>query len=143
MPLADIDRRTIATRLAEIEIGSGAVTRNRVRSCLSAFFAWAIREGCLKSIPLAELAKLLRVDQGKEVSNRKRTLDLPRFRGGLRAWDQGIWFDGILLSCLVAFFLFGPWRSHSSRPGPHNGAAVARSGGQGRPHLRAARRACP
>jgi len=31
-------------------------------------------------------------------------LDLPRFRGGLRAWDQGIWSDGILPSCLVAFF---------------------------------------
>ncbi len=25
-------------------------------------------------------------------------LDLPRFRGGLRAWDQGIWSDGILPS---------------------------------------------
>src|SRR5271165_4831190 len=23
-------------------------------------------------------------------------LDLPRFRGRLRAWDQGIWSDGIL-----------------------------------------------
>jgi hypothetical protein len=26
-------------------------------------------------------------------------MDLPRFRGGLRAWDQGIWSEGILLSC--------------------------------------------
>jgi hypothetical protein len=23
-------------------------------------------------------------------------MDLPRFRGGLRAWDQGIWSDGRL-----------------------------------------------
>jgi putative ABC transport system substrate-binding protein len=29
-------------------------------------------------------------------------LDLPRFRGELWAWDQGIWSEGILLSCLVA-----------------------------------------
>jgi hypothetical protein len=28
---------------------------------------------------------------------------LARFCGGLRAWDQGIWSDGILPSCLVAF----------------------------------------
>src|SRR5271157_5344472 len=35
-------------------------------------------------------------------------LDLPRFRGGLRAWDQGIWSDGILLSCLVPFFCSAP-----------------------------------
>ena len=25
-------------------------------------------------------------------------LDLPRFRGEVRSWDQGIWFDGILSS---------------------------------------------
>jgi hypothetical protein len=35
-------------------------------------------------------------------------LDLPRFRGGLRAWDQGIWSEGILLSCLVPFFCSAP-----------------------------------
>ena len=26
------------------------------------------------------------------------SLDLPRFRGEVRSWDQGIWFDGILSS---------------------------------------------
>ena len=25
-------------------------------------------------------------------------VDLPRFRGEVRSWDQGIWFDGILSS---------------------------------------------
>ncbi len=35
-------------------------------------------------------------------------LDLPRFRGGLRAWDQDIWSDGILPSHLVAFFCSAP-----------------------------------
>jgi len=44
LPLTKIDRRTIALRLAEIEQASGGVSRNRVRSSLSAFFAWAIRE---------------------------------------------------------------------------------------------------
>src|SRR5271163_1431287 len=31
-------------------------------------------------------------------------LDLPWFGGRLKAWDQGIWSDGILPSCLVSFF---------------------------------------
>ena len=31
-------------------------------------------------------------------------LDLPRFRGGVKAWVQGIWSDGILSSCLRLFF---------------------------------------
>ena len=35
-------------------------------------------------------------------------MDLPRFRGGLRTWDRGIWSDGILPSCLVAFFCSSP-----------------------------------
>jgi hypothetical protein len=30
-------------------------------------------------------------------------LDLPRFRGRLRAWDQGMRFDGILSSCELFF----------------------------------------
>jgi integrase len=45
--LVEINRRTIALTLAEIETASGPVARNRVRSSLSAFFAYAIREGLL------------------------------------------------------------------------------------------------
>lgn len=30
--------------------------------------------------------------------DRLEKLDLPRFRGEVRSWDQGIWFDGILSS---------------------------------------------
>ena len=35
------------------------------------------------------------------IRNQRRvacTLDLPRFRGEVRSWDQRIWFDGILSS---------------------------------------------
>ncbi len=46
--IAEIDRRAIAIRLAEIEQSSGPVARNRVRSSLFAFFNWAIRKECLK-----------------------------------------------------------------------------------------------
>jgi hypothetical protein len=42
-------------------------------------------------------------------------VDLPRFRGGLRAWDQGIWSDDAVF-LVGRILLFGPWRSHSSAP---------------------------
>jgi hypothetical protein len=45
LALGEIDRRRIAQLLALVETGSGAVSRNRVRSSLSAMFAWLIREG--------------------------------------------------------------------------------------------------
>jgi hypothetical protein len=35
-------------------------------------------------------------------------LGLPRFRGGLRAWDQGIGLDIILSSCFEPFFGSAP-----------------------------------
>ena len=58
-------------------------------------------------------------------------LDLPRFRGEVRAWHQGIWSDGILSSFLSASFgsaaIIFP-----SRPA-HTALAAERSGGQGRP----------
>jgi integrase len=57
LPLTKIDRRTIAQRLGEIEAGSGPVARNRVRSSLSAFFNWAIREGLLDVNPVAGTGK--------------------------------------------------------------------------------------
>ena len=45
LTLGDIDRRTIAVLLGEIETKSGPIARNRLRSALSSFFAWAIQEG--------------------------------------------------------------------------------------------------
>jgi integrase len=66
--LAEIDRRTVAQRLGEIETASGPVARNRVRSSLSAFFAWAVTEGLLDTNPVVGTAKL---DEG---GSRERTL---------------------------------------------------------------------
>src|SRR5262249_13716143 len=60
--LAEIDRRTIALCLAEIEQGSGPVARNRVRSSLSAFFAWSIREGLIETNPVTGTGK---ADEGQ------------------------------------------------------------------------------
>jgi integrase len=54
--LGEIDRRTIAALLAEVEEG-GPYARNRVRSSLSAFFAWAIREGFIEANPVVGTGK--------------------------------------------------------------------------------------
>jgi Phage integrase family/Arm DNA-binding domain len=66
--LAEIDRRTVAVRLAEIEEESGPVARNRVRSSLSAFFAWAIAEGFIEINPVSGTGK---ADEG---GSRERVL---------------------------------------------------------------------
>jgi integrase len=46
-PIAALDRRTIATLLLAIADKRGGRTSNRVRSCLCAFSAWAVREGLI------------------------------------------------------------------------------------------------
>ena len=51
LPLIGINRRTIAARLSVIAAKSGAVSANRMRSSLSAFFAWCMSEGLLESNP--------------------------------------------------------------------------------------------
>jgi integrase len=52
LPLAKIERRTIASRLSEIERASGNRTRNMVRATLHAMYAWAIQEGMAEFNPV-------------------------------------------------------------------------------------------
>jgi integrase len=66
--LGEIDRRAVAVRLSEIETSSGPVARNRVRSSLSAFFAWTITEGFIELNPVAGTAK------AEESGTRERVL---------------------------------------------------------------------
>jgi len=54
--LGEIDRRIIAALLAEVEVG-GPYARNRTRSSLSAFFAWAVREGFVEANPVIGTGK--------------------------------------------------------------------------------------
>jgi integrase len=56
LPFTEINRRTIAQRLGEIEAVSGIVPRNRVRASLSAFFRLGIREGLIDVNPVAGTA---------------------------------------------------------------------------------------
>jgi integrase len=57
LPLARIDRRTVAEALGEVEHQCGPVARNRFRSNLSAMFAWAITEGLIENNPVTGTAK--------------------------------------------------------------------------------------
>jgi integrase len=66
--LAEVSRRAIAELLAKIEAGSGPVARNRVRSSLSAFFSWCIREGLCDTNPVTGTGK------ANEGSARERVL---------------------------------------------------------------------
>jgi integrase len=57
LALAEIDRRRIAQLLAKIDVASGPVARNRVRSSLSAFFTWLVREGLIDANPVTGTGK--------------------------------------------------------------------------------------
>jgi integrase len=59
--LVEIDRRAIAALLGEIEQRSSGVTRNRVRSDLSALWSWAIREGLAEANPVTGTGKAAEV----------------------------------------------------------------------------------
>ena len=72
--LADIDRRTIAVLLGQIETASGPIARNRLRSSLSAFFAWAIQEG------LTEINPVQGTGTADEGSSRDRVLTQDELR---------------------------------------------------------------
>jgi integrase len=50
--LAGIDRRAIAALLSEISADRGPMAGNRLRASLSAFFAWAMREGLIEQNPV-------------------------------------------------------------------------------------------
>jgi integrase len=96
--LGEIDRRTIALTLADIEAESGPVTRNRARASLSAFFAYAIREG------LAEVNVVTGTAQASEGPSRDRVLtnaELTAVLGALNA-DPGPFSDIIRLLVLTA-----------------------------------------
>jgi integrase len=51
-PLKSIDRRTIAELLSALTDSGGPHAANRVRSTLSSYFSWLIREGLLETNPV-------------------------------------------------------------------------------------------
>jgi len=57
LKLEEIDRRAIAVLLGQVETASGPIARNRLRSSLSSFFAWAIQEGLAETNPVQGTGK--------------------------------------------------------------------------------------
>jgi integrase len=72
--LDQIDRRKVAALLGEIETSSGPIARNRLRSSLSAFYAWAIQEGLVEINPVQGTGK---ADEG---GSRERVLTQDELR---------------------------------------------------------------
>jgi integrase len=94
LPLTGIDRRTIALTLAEIEQGSGPVARNRARTSLSAFFAYAIREGLIDTAnPVSGTGK------ASEGNGRDRVLSEVELTAILRALGDDPFSD--IVRCLL------------------------------------------
>jgi integrase len=93
LKMAEIDRRGIAQRLAQIETASGPIARNRARASLSAFWSWAIREG------LAEVNPVTGTGRAPEGS-RERLLSRAELR---QVWDaaEGKYGDIVRLLMLT------------------------------------------
>jgi integrase len=77
--LDQIDRRKIAALLGDVETSRGPVSRNRLRSNLSAFFSWCVTEGLLETNPVAGTAT---ADEG---GSRERVLTPEELRALWRA----------------------------------------------------------
>jgi integrase len=93
--LAEIDRRTIALRLADVESASGPVARNRVRSSLSAFFNFAIREGLVEINPVTGTGK------APEGGSRERVLTEPELQQVWKALSEDQFGDIVRLLILT------------------------------------------
>src|SRR5262249_38199711 len=94
--LAEINRRQVAVLLAEIETNSGPVARNRVRSSISAFFSWAIKEGLAEFNPVAGTAK---ADEG---GPRERVLSPAELAAIWRCLGEDRYSDIVRLLILTA-----------------------------------------
>jgi integrase len=94
--LAEIDRRTIAVVSGQVETASGAVTRNRMRSALSAFFAWVIQEGLNENNPVQGTRK---ADEG---NSRDRVLTHDELRKLWRSLEENKFSDVVRLLLLTA-----------------------------------------
>jgi integrase len=95
LPLGQIDRRTIAVLLGQIETASGPVCRNRARSALSDLFSWCITEGLLDANPVVGTAK------ANENGSRERVLTPDELRALLRALGDGRFADLVRLLLLT------------------------------------------
>jgi integrase len=93
LQLAKIDRRAVAATITACA-SSGAVTANRVRASLSAFFAWAMRAGLIDQNPV------IGTDRHDEQS-RDRVLSAPELKAIWLAARRGDYADCVRLLMLT------------------------------------------
>jgi integrase len=96
LQIGEIDRRAIAVLLGQIETSSGASSRNRLRSSLSAFWAWAIAEGLTELNPVTGTVK---ADEGK---SRARVLTEEEIRQLWRGLSDNRFSEIVRLLLLTA-----------------------------------------
>jgi integrase len=96
LALSDVTRRAVAECLAS---ASGAATRNRVRSSLSAFFTWAIAEGLLPDDAVNPVTGTATADEG---GSRDRVLTDDELRIVWRSLRDDPYGDIVRLLILTA-----------------------------------------
>jgi integrase len=74
LQLGAITRRDIATIIAAVAENSGRTTGNRVRTSLSTFFAWSIREGLIESNPVTHTNKASEKPRSRTLSREELRL---------------------------------------------------------------------
>jgi integrase len=95
LPFAQIDRRTLAQTLLQIEDNSGPAARNRARTALSSLWSWAIQEG------LAEINPVTGTGKADEVGSRERVLTPEELRRLWHALGDGRFADIVRLLLLT------------------------------------------
>jgi integrase len=96
LPIGEIDRRAIAVLLGQIETSSGASSRNRLRSSLSAFWGWAIAEGLTEVNPVQGTLK------ADEPASRERVLSPDELRRLWHALNDNRFSEIVRLLLLTA-----------------------------------------
>ena len=89
LQLATVDRRAIASLLAEVGVSSGPFAANRLRASLSAFFTWTMREGRLEANPVAN------TNRHEESGSRERVLTNDELRAVWTATGGGDQYSAI------------------------------------------------
>jgi integrase len=82
LPIADVDRRTVALLLNKLAETSGPVAANLTRSALSTFMVWAMKQGLVDTNPVVATNK-------NPTQSRERTLTDDELRAIWLALDDG------------------------------------------------------
>jgi len=97
LTLAHITRAVVAGQLGRIADGNGPVAADRARAALSAFFAWAIREGLAETNPVVGTNKATHPEDTK----RDRVLSHSELRTIWRNLGEGHFADIVRLLTLT------------------------------------------